>query len=57
MQIKIKHLKKKLITIFTTNNVNVLFFVDGFVVLQNPTPSFIPQYLPINTSVVPLKLP
>jgi hypothetical protein len=34
MQIKIKHLKEKFITIFTTNNLNVLFLVDGFVVLQ-----------------------
>jgi hypothetical protein len=30
MQIKIKHLKEKFITIFTTNNLNVLFLVDGF---------------------------
>jgi hypothetical protein len=34
MQIKIKHLKEKFITIFTTNNLNALFLVDGFVVLQ-----------------------
>jgi hypothetical protein len=34
MQIKIKHLKEKFITIFTTNNLNVLFLVDGFVVLH-----------------------
>jgi hypothetical protein len=34
MQIKIKHLKAKFITIFTTNNLNALFLVDGFVVLQ-----------------------
>jgi hypothetical protein len=30
MQIKIKHLKEKFITIFTINNLNVLFLVDGF---------------------------
>jgi hypothetical protein len=34
MQIKIKHLKEKFITIFTTNNLNALFLVDGFVVLH-----------------------
>ena len=34
MQLKIKHLKEKFITIFTTNNLNALFLVDGFVVLQ-----------------------
>jgi hypothetical protein len=34
MQIKIKHLKEKIITIFTTNNLNALFLVDGFVVLH-----------------------
>jgi hypothetical protein len=34
MQIKIKHVKEKFITIFTTNNLNALFLVDGFVVLQ-----------------------
>jgi hypothetical protein len=34
MQIKFKHLKDKFITIFTINNLNVLFLVDGFVVLQ-----------------------
>jgi hypothetical protein len=27
-------LKEKFITIFTTNNLNALFLVDGFVVLQ-----------------------
>jgi hypothetical protein len=27
-------LKEKFITIFTTNNLNTLFLVDGFVVLQ-----------------------
>jgi hypothetical protein len=31
---KIKHLKEKSITIFTTNNLNALFLVDGFEVLQ-----------------------
>jgi hypothetical protein len=31
---KIKHLKEKFITIFTTDNLNVLFLVDGFEVLQ-----------------------
>jgi hypothetical protein len=31
---KIKHLKEKFITIFTTNNLNALFLVDGFEVLQ-----------------------
>jgi hypothetical protein len=36
MQIKIKHLKEKFITIFTTNNLNALFLVDGFVVLRYP---------------------
>jgi hypothetical protein len=30
MEIKIKHLKEKFITIFTTNNLNALFLVDGF---------------------------
>jgi hypothetical protein len=53
-----KHLKEKFITIITTNNLNALFFL--LMVLwcyRIPTPSFIPQYLPINTSVVPLKLP
>jgi hypothetical protein len=30
MQIKIKHLKEKFITIFTTNILNILFLVDGF---------------------------
>jgi hypothetical protein len=35
MQIKIKHLKENVITIFTTNNLNALFLVDGFVALQN----------------------
>jgi hypothetical protein len=34
MQIKIKHLEEKFITIFPTNNLNALFLVDGFVVLQ-----------------------
>jgi hypothetical protein len=34
MQIKIKNLKEKFITIFTINNLNALFLVDGFVVLQ-----------------------
>ena len=34
MQIKIKHLKEKFITIFTTNNLNALFLGDGFVLLQ-----------------------
>jgi hypothetical protein len=34
MQIKMKHLKEKFITIFTTNNLNTLFLVDGFVVLH-----------------------
>jgi hypothetical protein len=34
MQIKIKHLKEKFITIFTTNILNVLFLVNGFEVLQ-----------------------
>jgi hypothetical protein len=32
---KIKYLKEKLITIFTTNNLNVLFLVDGYVALQS----------------------
>jgi hypothetical protein len=36
MQIKIKHLKEKFTTIFTTNNLNALFLVDEFVVLQQP---------------------
>jgi hypothetical protein len=30
MHIKIKHLKEKLITIFTINKLNALFLVDGF---------------------------
>jgi hypothetical protein len=30
MQIKIKHLKEKIITIFTINKLNALFLVDGF---------------------------
>jgi hypothetical protein len=30
MQIKIKHLKEKFITIFTINKLNALFLVDGF---------------------------
>jgi hypothetical protein len=30
MQIKIKYLKEKFITIFTINKLNVLFLVDGF---------------------------
>jgi hypothetical protein len=30
MQIKNKHLKEKFITIFTINNLNALFLVDGF---------------------------
>jgi hypothetical protein len=30
MQIKIKHLKEKFITIFTINKLNELFLVDGF---------------------------
>jgi hypothetical protein len=30
MQIKIKHLKEKFITLFTINNLNALFLVDGF---------------------------
>jgi hypothetical protein len=34
MQIKIKHFKEKIITKFTTHNLNALFLVDGFVVLQ-----------------------
>jgi hypothetical protein len=34
MQLKIKHLEENLIAIFTTNNLNALFLVDGFVVLQ-----------------------
>jgi hypothetical protein len=34
MQIKIKHLKEKFITIFTPNNLNALFLVDGFMVLH-----------------------
>jgi hypothetical protein len=32
MQLKVKHLEEKFITIFTTNNLNALFVVDGFVV-------------------------
>jgi hypothetical protein len=32
---KIKHLKEKIITIFTTNNLNALFLVDGFEVLHS----------------------
>jgi hypothetical protein len=36
MQIKIKHLKEKFTTIFTTNNLNALFLVDEVVVLQQP---------------------
>jgi hypothetical protein len=36
MQIKkIKHLKEEFITIFTINNLNALFLVDGFVVLHH----------------------
>ena len=31
---KIKHLKEKFFTIITTNNLNALFLVDGFEVLQ-----------------------
>jgi hypothetical protein len=38
MKIKIKHLKEKFITIFTTNNLNALFLVDGFVVLRTYPP-------------------
>ena len=34
MQIKIKHLKEKFITIITINKLNALFLVDGFVVLH-----------------------
>jgi hypothetical protein len=34
MQIKIKHLEEKFITIFTSNDLNALFLVDGCVVLQ-----------------------
>jgi phage-related protein len=34
VQIKIKHLKEKIITISTTNNLNALFLVDSFVVLH-----------------------
>jgi hypothetical protein len=34
MQIKIKHLKEKFISIFTINKLNALFLVDGFVVLH-----------------------
>jgi hypothetical protein len=34
MQIKMKHLKEKFITIFTTNKLIALFLVDGFVVLH-----------------------
>jgi hypothetical protein len=30
MQIKIKHLEEKFITIFTINNLNALFLVDGY---------------------------
>jgi hypothetical protein len=30
MQIKIQHLKEKLITIFTINKLNALVLVDGF---------------------------
>jgi hypothetical protein len=37
MQLKIKHLEEKFITIFTTNNLNALFLVDGFVVLHTTT--------------------
>jgi hypothetical protein len=36
MHIKIKYLKEKFITIFTTNKLNALFLVDGFVVLHEP---------------------
>jgi hypothetical protein len=38
VQIRIKHLKEKFITIFTINNLNVLFLVDGFgsVTLKKP---------------------
>jgi hypothetical protein len=36
MQLKIKHLKEKFITIFTINNLNALFLVDGFVELHQP---------------------
>jgi hypothetical protein len=35
MRLKIKHLEEKFIAIFTTNNLNVLFLVDCFVVLQS----------------------
>ena len=35
MQLKIKHLEEKIITIFTTNNLIALFLVDSFVVLQD----------------------
>jgi hypothetical protein len=38
MEIKIKHLKEKFITIITTNKLNALFLVDGFVVLQTYPP-------------------
>jgi hypothetical protein len=31
---KIKHLKEKLFTVITANNLNALFLVDGFEVLQ-----------------------
>jgi hypothetical protein len=33
MQIKIKHLKGKFVTIFTINKLNALFLVDGFYIV------------------------
>jgi hypothetical protein len=38
MQIKIKHLKEKFITIFTINKLNALFLVDGFGSVTNLPP-------------------
>jgi hypothetical protein len=38
MQIKIKHLKEKFITIFTISKLNALFLVDGFGSVANLPP-------------------
>jgi hypothetical protein len=56
MKIKIKHLKEKFITIFTTNKLNALFLVDGFVVLYSSpalTMDISWKYLPFIASIYP----